>query len=63
MNEERLSEEVFQLMFLCEGTGLGMSYGDVMNLDVPVKDRLLQLLYDRMDSLRRAYEALSRKAR
>lgn len=50
-------------MFLCEGTGLGMSYNDVMDLDVPVKDRLLELLYDRIESLRQAYEVLSRKAR
>ncbi len=63
MTEQRLMEEVFQLMFLCEGTGLGMSYNDVMDLDVPVKDKLLELLYDRMDSLRQAYENLSRKAR
>jgi len=40
-----------------------MSYGDVMDLDVPVKDRLLELLCDRMESLRQAYEALSRKTR
>lgn len=40
-----------------------MSYADVMELDVPVKDRLLKLLYDRMESLRQAYAALSRKAR
>lgn len=40
-----------------------MSYHDVMDLDVSVKDRLLDLLYDRMESLRQAYEALSRKAR
>ncbi len=50
-------------MFLCEGTGLGMSYRDVMDLDVPVKDRLLSLLYDRVESLRRAYEAATRRAR
>lgn len=38
-----------------------MSYNDVMDLDVPVKDRLLELLYDRIESLRQAYESLARK--
>lgn len=50
-------------MFLCEGTGLGMSYEEVMNLDVPVKDRLLSLLYERIEELRQAYDSLSRRAR
>ena len=52
-------EEVFALMFTCEGTGLGMGYHDVMELEVPVKDRLYALLCEKLSEIEARYESFT----
>jgi hypothetical protein len=42
---------VFSLMFTAYGTGLGMSYSEVMNLEVSTKDELLQMLHEQIEAL------------
>ncbi|HHV62125.1 MAG TPA: hypothetical protein GXX51_05745 [Firmicutes bacterium] len=46
-------------MFTCEGTGLGMGYHDVMELEVPVKDRLYALLCEKLSEIEARYESFT----
>lgn len=41
-------------MFMVEGYGLGMSYHDVMEVEVPAKDRLFTMLCDKFDEIKQA---------
>lgn len=49
LSEEQLDSQVFNLMYTSMGSGLGMSYAEVMNLEVTKKDSLLRLLFDRVE--------------
>lgn len=54
---------MFNLMYMHEGTGLGMSFRDVMELEAVHKDRLLSRLRDQLESKRSADQAALAAAR
>lgn len=58
-----LWDQIFALMYLHEGTGLGMSISDVMELEAVHKDRLLSRLQKRLEDNKTQIDSMMSRIR
>lgn len=57
LEPDQLERQIFDLMYTQMGSGLGMSYTEVMALDVSRKDRLLKMLFEQLEKEAAAMKA------
>lgn len=60
---EALWDQIFALMYMQEGTGLGMALSDVMELEAVHKDRLLSRLRKRLEDAKAEVDSIMSRAR
>lgn len=67
LTEDQLWRQIFDLAYMQDGTGLGLSVGEIMELEAVQKDRLLRLLGEamqaRLDAIQDAVQGATPRVR